>query len=66
MSASINIALEVRVFNLDEIKHSHELILDKDLLNVNFKSSKDVLGLFDQDGIVRSAKPTQREMTILL
>ena len=66
LSASINIALGggLEFFNLDEIKHSHELILDKDLLNVNFKSSKDVLGLFDQDGIVRSnSKPTQREMT---
>ena len=66
LSASINIALGggLEFFNLDEIKHSHELILDKDSLNVNFKSSKDVLGLFDQDGIVRStSKPTQREMT---
>ena len=36
----------------------------KELLDLDFRSDKKILGLFDKDGIVRSEeKPTQRKMT---
>jgi len=66
LDSSIDISLGggIEFFDLEEAKKTHNLITKKNLLNTNINSPKRILGLFDNDGIVRSAeKPTQREMT---
>ena len=62
----INIALGggLEFFDLKEVDETHVLINKKNYLKFDFKNNKKILGLFDEDGIVRSSKnPTQQEMT---
>ena len=49
---------------MNEINDTHHLLTTKDSLEQNFDHSKKLIGLFDDDGIVRSDEnPTQRQMT---
>ena len=51
-------------FDLEKLKTTHDLLTDKESLRKNYSSSKRIIGLFDEDGIERSADtPSQREMT---
>ena len=66
INSSIDIALGggQKFFDLDEINDTHHLLTTKDSLEQNFDHSKKLIGLFDDDGIVRSDEnPTQRQMT---
>ena len=66
LSSPINIALGggLEFFDLKEVDETHVLINKKNYLKFGFKNNKKILGLFDEDGIVRSSEnPTQQEMT---
>lgn len=66
INSSVNIALGggKKFFDLNEINNSHHVITTKESLQLNFDFSKNLVGLFDDDGIKRSnEKPTQRQMT---
>ena len=66
LSSPLNIALGggLEFFDLNEVDETHVLIDKKNYLKFDFKNNKKILGLFDEDGIVRSSKnPTQQEMT---
>ena len=66
INSSIDIALGggKKFFDLSEINDTHHLLTTKDSLKQNFDHSKKLIGLFDDDGIVRSDEnPTQRQMT---
>ena len=66
VNSSVNIALGggQEFFDLEKLKTTHDLLTDKESLRKNYSSSKRIIGLFDEDGIERSADtPSQREMT---
>ena len=66
LSSPINIALGggQEFFDLKMVEETHVLIDKKNYLKFDFKNNKKILGLFDEDGIVRSSQnPTQQEMT---
>ena len=66
VNSSVNIALGggQEFFDLEKLKITHDLLTDKESLKKNYSSTKKIIGLFDEDGIKRSAdKPSQREMT---
>ena len=66
LNSPINIGLGggLEFFDLEKASKSHALLDRKELLDLDFRSDKKILGLFDKDGIVRSEeKPTQRQMT---
>jgi len=66
LNSPINIGLGggVEFFDIEKASKSHVLLDRKELLDLDFRSDKKILGLFDEDGIVRSEeKPTQRQMT---
>ena len=66
IDSSINIALGggLKFFDINKIEHTHHVITNKDSLDYKIDHSKKIIGLFDDDGIERSAEnPTQRQMT---
>ena len=66
LNSPINIGLGggLEFFDIEKASKSHVLLDRKELLDLDFRSDKKILGLFDKDGIVRSEeKPTQRQMT---
>ena len=62
---AISLGGGLEFFDLDDLKNKTTFVNDKkDLFNKKLISSKRIIGLFDDDGIVRSdQKPTQQEMT---
>tara|TARA_B100001057_G_scaffold272347_1_gene272643 strand:- start:25016 stop:26116 length:1101 start_codon:yes stop_codon:yes gene_type:complete len=64
--SKINIALGggAKFFDLKNAAQTHVIIDQKELLEFDFKEDKKILGLFDEDGIIRSVdKPSQKDMT---
>jgi len=51
-------------FNLEEVEKNHYLMTQKASLEKNYGGLKNIVGLFDEDGMERGPDmPTQREMT---
>lgn len=66
VNSSIDIALGggLKFFDIESVKNTHYVLLDKASLNDTYDNQKKIIGLFDDDGIERgSNQPTQREMT---
>ena len=66
LNSSVDIALGggQEFFNLEEASKTHYLMTQKTSLEKNYDGSKNIVGLFDEDGMERGPDmPTQREMT---
>ena len=66
LNSSVDIALGggQEFFNLQELDKNHHLMTEKVSLENNYDGLKNIIGLFDEDGMERGLDmPTQREMT---
>ena len=66
LNSSVDIALGggQEFFNLEEVEKNHYLMTQKASLEKNYGGLKNIVGLFDEDGMERGPDmPTQREMT---
>ena len=66
LNSSVDIALGggQEFFNLEELDKNHYLMTEKVSLENNYDGLKNIIGLFDEDGMERGLDmPTQREMT---
>ncbi len=66
LNSSVDIALGggQEFFNLEEVEKNHYLMTQKASLEKNYGGLKNIVGLFDEDGMERGLDmPTQREMT---
>ena len=66
LNSSVDIALGggQEFFNLEEAEKNHYLMTQKASLEKNYGGLKNIVGLFDEDGMERGPDmPTQREMT---
>jgi len=66
LNSSVDIALGggQEFFNLEEVDKNHYLMTKKSSLKKNYDGLKNIVGLFDEDGMKRGPDmPTQREMT---
>ena len=66
LNSSVDIALGggQEFFNLEEVDKNHYLMTKKSSLEKNYDGLKNIVGLFDEDGMKRGPDmPTQREMT---
>ena len=66
LNSSVDIALGggQEFFNLEELDKNHYLMTEKVSLENNYDGLKNIIGLFDEDGMERGLNmPTQREMT---
>ena len=66
LNSSVDIALGggQEFFNLQELDKNHHLMTEKVSLENNYDGLKNIIGLFDEDGMERGLyMPTQREMT---
>ena len=66
LNSSVDIALGggQEFFNLEEVDKNHYLMTKKSSLEKNYDGLKNIVGLFDEDGMERGPDmPTQREMT---
>ena len=66
LNSSVNIALGggQEFFNLQELDKNHHFMTEKVSLENNYDGLKNIIGLFDEDGMERGLDmPTQREMT---
>ena len=66
LNSSVDIALGggQEFFNLQELDKNHHLMTEKVSLENNYDGLKNIIGLFDEDGMERGLNmPTQREMT---
>ena len=66
LNSSVDLALGggQEFFNLEEVEKNHYLLTQKASLEKNYDGLKNIVGLFDEDGMERGLDmPTQREMT---
>ena len=66
LNSSVDLALGggQEFFNLEEVEKNHYLLTQKASLEKNYDGLKNIVGLFDEDGMERGPDmPTQREMT---